>query len=91
MASEVLLTISRDEEERARIMRAEKTELDYISYMAWAKEEGQIKGHAEGLAEGIAEGRAEGIAEGRLEIHKLLKSGKSPDEILKSEDTSPGI
>ena len=29
MASEVLMTISRDEEERARIMRDEKIELDF--------------------------------------------------------------
>ena len=44
MASSVLMTISNDEEERARIMRAEKTELDYISYMALAEEEGHEKG-----------------------------------------------
>ena len=43
MANEVLMTISRDEEERARIMRAEKTELDYISYMAEAEEKGKLE------------------------------------------------
>ena len=75
MASEVLLTISRDEEERARIMRAEKTELDYISYMAWAKEQGH--------AEGRAEGRVEGIGIGEQKIIDLLKNGKSPEEIIR--------
>ena len=37
MANSVLIKVSRDEEERARIMRSEKIELDYQSYMAWAK------------------------------------------------------
>ena len=77
MASEVLLTISRDEEERARIMRAEKTELDYISYMAEAEEKG--------LAKGLAEGHAKGLAKGKLENEKyilqLIKQGLSIEEI----------
>ena len=59
MASEVLLTISRDEIERARILREEKTELDWNYYMNYAKEEG------------------------RQEILDLLKSGKSPEDIIK--------
>ena len=67
MASEVLLTVSRDEEERASIMRDEKIELDYQSYMTWAKEEGHAKGLAEGKAEGQAAGRAEGLVAGRTE------------------------
>ena len=58
MASSVLMTISRDEEELARILRKEKTELDYISFMAQAKEDGQQT------------------------IIELLKSGKSPEEII---------
>ena len=51
MASEVLMTVSRDEEERARIMRAEKTELDYISEMAYQRDVGYAEGKAEGKAE----------------------------------------
>ena len=43
MASSVLIKVSRDEEERARIMREEKTELDRISYIAHAKEEGRAE------------------------------------------------
>ena len=67
MANGVLFEISRDEIERAKIMRAEKTELDYISYMAYAKEEGHAEGHKKG----------------REEIINLLKSGKLPEEILR--------
>ena len=81
MASSVLMTVSRDEEERARIMRDEKIELDWQSYMSWAKKEG----HSQGLAEGRAEGRAEGIEQEREESHeyflKLLDQGLSVDEI----------
>ena len=51
MASVVLRKVSKDEEERARIMRDEKIELDYQSYLASARK----SGHAEGLAEGHAE------------------------------------
>ena len=78
MASSVLVKVSRDEEERARIMRAEKTELDYISYMAHAKDEGYAEGHAEGRNEGRKEGRQEG----EKRIIELLKSGKSREEII---------
>ena len=59
MASQVLMTVSEDEEERARIMRDEKIELDYKSGLVEAKREG------------------------KLEIIELLKSGKSPEEIIK--------
>jgi len=43
MASSVLVKVSKDEEERARIMRQEKTEMDWASYMAEAEKEGQEK------------------------------------------------
>ena len=94
MASQVLMTISRDEEERARIMRDEKIELDYQSAMtqymrmghAEGLEKGLEKGHAEGLAKGHAEGlekgHAEGIKIGEKRILDLLKSGKSREEII---------
>ena len=51
MASGVLMTMSRDELERYRIMREEKTELDYISYMADARDQGLEEGRAEGRTE----------------------------------------
>ena len=75
MASSVLIKVSRDEEERARIMRQEKTDLDWASYMADAEE----KGIEKGLEKGIEKGRAEE----KQKIIELLKSGKSPEEIIK--------
>jgi len=41
MAGKMLLTISRDEEERARIMNIEKSELDWQSKMVEAKRAGR--------------------------------------------------
>ena len=59
MASEVLLNISRDEAERARLMSEYKYQLDMQSKLVHAKREG------------------------RQEVVELLKSGKSPEEIIK--------
>jgi len=67
MASEVLLSISRDEAERARLMSEYKYQLDMQSKLVHAKREG----------------RQEGKQEGREEIIKLLKSGKPLDEVIK--------
>ena len=63
MASEVLITISKDEVERARLMSEYKYELDTQSDLAYAKREGYL--------------------EGQQEIIDLLKSGKSPEEIIR--------
>ena len=63
MASEVLLTISKDEVERARLVSEYKYQLDTQSKLVHAKREGR--------------------QEGRREIIDLLRSGKSPEEILK--------
>lgn len=57
MASEVLMTVSREEHEQARQMLIEKNELDYQSRMVTATRDGIAKGRAEGRAEGIAEGK----------------------------------
>ena len=70
MANSVLMTISRDEEERARIMRDEKTELDYQSYMSWARKEG------------LAEGLREGMEKNRREIAKNLRAAGVSAEII---------
>ena len=71
MASEVLLTISKDEHERARLLSQEKYELDMQSKFAYA------------MIEGRREGRLEGRLEGKQEILDLLKNGKSPEEIIR--------
>ena len=77
MAGQVLMTVSRDEEERARIMRDEKIELDYHCAMVHDKR----KARKEGYAEGLAEGRTEGLAEERQHFLNLLNQGLSAEEI----------
>ena len=44
MASQVLITVSEDEEERARLLRDEKIEMDYRSGLSEAKREGILEG-----------------------------------------------
>ena len=78
MASSVLMTISRDEEERARIMRAEKTELDYISFMAHAKEVG--------LEQGIAQGRKNALSETAIKMREI---GLTAEQILAVTGLAP--
>jgi len=55
MASEVLMTISKDEIERARLMSEYKYELDMQSMRVEAKREGRLEGRQEGKQEGILE------------------------------------
>jgi hypothetical protein len=71
MASEVLITISKDEVERARLVSEYKYQLDTQSKLVHAKREGRL------------EGLREGEQRGRQEIIELLRSGKSLDEIIR--------
>ena len=75
MASEVLISISKDEKERARLLSELKYELDTQSRLAYAEQ----KGRQEGLEEGLQRGSEKG----KQEIIDLLKSGKSPEEIIR--------
>jgi predicted transposase/invertase (TIGR01784 family) len=89
MASEVLITISKDEVERARLMSEYKYVVDTQSKVVQAKREGL----REGLEEGMRTGMQKGRREEKLEIAKTLKvlgdpiekiarlTGLSPDEI----------
>jgi predicted transposase/invertase (TIGR01784 family) len=66
MASEVLITISKDEIERFRLLSEEKYILDTQSNLSYARQEGH----------------AEGIAENKLEIaRKMKKAGRPFNEI----------
>ena len=56
MASDVLMTISRDEIERDRIMREEKTRLDWQSYMAHERKEGRKEEREEIALNALAKG-----------------------------------
>ena len=71
MASEVLLTISKDEHERARLLSEEKYELDMQSKFAYARHEG------------LLEGEQKGVRQGKQEILDLLKNGVSSEEIIR--------
>jgi len=83
MASEVLMSISRDEVERARLMSEYKYQLDLQSRITYAKRQGLQEGEAKGMKKGKKEGRREGMLEGRQEILDLLKSGRSAEEIIR--------
>ena len=78
MASEVLISISRDEVERARLLSELKYELDTQSKLVTAERKGLQQGRLEGLKEGHLKGKQE--------IIDLLKSGKSPEEIIRDYD-----
>ena len=75
MASEVLITISKDEVERARLRSEEKYQLDTQSKMTYAREEG--------LQQGMQQGLQQGMQQGQQKIIDLLRSGKSPDEMIR--------
>ncbi|MDR3302217.1 MAG: hypothetical protein LBT01_06780 [Spirochaetaceae bacterium] len=70
MASEVLMTISKDERERARLESEFKYALDTQSELVNAKREGR------------QEGRQEGEKYAKQQFIDLLKSGKSPEELI---------
>jgi hypothetical protein len=65
MASEVLMTISKDEVERARLRSEYKYQMDMQSKLVHAKRVGEQRG----------------IVIGEQKIISLLKSGKSLEEI----------
>jgi predicted transposase/invertase (TIGR01784 family) len=86
MVGEVLLTISRDEEERARLESEFKYELDRQCEMEDARRAGLAEGELIGLEKGELIGLEKGLAllvEERREIARRLKAmGISPEEIL---------
>jgi predicted transposase/invertase (TIGR01784 family) len=89
MASEVLLEISRDEVERARLHSEYKYQLDMQSKLVYAKREAK----REGKQEGIREGKQEGKREERQEILGLIREGFSLEEIqrLLEQDISGNV
>jgi hypothetical protein len=74
MATELLLEVSQDAEERARMRSRKKFLMDETSNMITAK-----KLLEKGRVEGIAVGRVEG----RVEIFDLIAQGVPIDEIKK--------
>ena len=86
-AVDTLYDLSADEEVRAEYERRQKAWRDRQSQNEGYYQEGMLKGRAEGRAEGRVEGRAEGNLEGEQRIIDLLKSGKSPEEIIREHST----
>ena len=75
MASKVMMTICRDDAERARLLSEYKYEVDLQSKVVNAKRTGERRG--------IRKGRQEGRQELKQEIFDLIKSGKSPEEVIR--------
>jgi hypothetical protein len=81
MAQEAFLTVSRDEQERARLLSEYKYEMDLQDRMITAREEGVELGTAIGTAKGIELGTEKGIELERNRVLNLLKQGLSIAEI----------
>ena len=78
MAGKVLINISKDEVEWARLMSEYKYQLDTQSKLVYAEREGLKRGMERGLQKGMQKG----MQIGEQKIIDLLKSGKSPEEII---------
>jgi predicted transposase/invertase (TIGR01784 family) len=79
MAGEALLTVSRDEMERARLDSEFKYELDWQSHMIEARQEGLAEGRAEGLAEAARRMKRDGLTAGQIAAYtglSLEETGK---------------
>ena len=94
MASEVLMTISRNEEERERLLYEESQLMAYYSDLEYAIDEGLEKGLKKGEAIGLEKGEAIGLEKGEaiglekksIEIARRMKArGRPLEEIV--EDT----
>jgi predicted transposase/invertase (TIGR01784 family) len=84
MAATTLLTISRDENERAYLLSKEKYELDHQSHLTQAKraglkqglELGEKKGERKGLKKGVKKGVKQGLEQG-LQLGERKKAIKT--------------
>jgi predicted transposase/invertase (TIGR01784 family) len=77
VAGEIIMSVSKDERERAVFRSRKMYQTDMDSNFATAEERGRRKGLAEGRTKGLAEGRAEGRTEGILDMARKLKAGGS--------------
>ena len=59
MASALLMEISKDERERARLRSRRMAETDRISNLLTVEARGEARGKAEGMAQGMARGVSE--------------------------------
>jgi predicted transposase/invertase (TIGR01784 family) len=73
MASEVLLTISKDEVERARLMSEYKYVVDTQSKVVQARREGILEGEQKGLQKGLREGYDQAKIEDQEQIRRMAE------------------
>jgi hypothetical protein len=85
MATELLLEVSQDAEERARIRSRKKFLMDQTSNLLTAEKRGRLAGMEEGRLAGMEEGRLAGMAKGEelgaAKVLELLGQGVPIDEI----------
>ena len=85
MAGEMLMSISQDERERARLRSRRMYETDYLSNIATAED----RGRREGRREGERKGRREGEHDMRVEFAKImLLHGHTIEQIMEYTDLS---
>ena len=75
MAKDIVINITKEERERARRLSEEKYILDTQTKIAVAEQRGEQKG--------MQIGEKRGEKRGEKKILELLKSGKSPEEIIR--------
>ena len=87
MAGELLMSISKDERERAVFRSRRMYQTDLMSNLATAEDRGRREGRQEGLRdgriEGLRDGRIEGNHDARVEIaKKMLRRNRPLEEII---------
>jgi predicted transposase YdaD len=85
---EGLLTISRNEHERARLRSKMKYELDHITELAEAREEGWEQGIKQGIKQGIEQGIKRGIEQ---EIKRRIEQGIEQGSREKAEEIAVNL
>jgi predicted transposase/invertase (TIGR01784 family) len=91
-AVDTLYEISADDKVRAEYEMRQKAWRDRMSQfdgyyqdgMQKGIQQGMQKGIQQGMQKGMQQGRMEGLQEGQQKILELLKSGKSPEEIMRA-------
>ena len=87
MAGELLMSISKDERERAVFRSRRMYQTDLMSNLATAEDRGRREGRREGMDEGLRKGRDEGRREGTHDAmiifaKRLLAQNHSVEEIM---------
>ena len=82
MASEVLISISKDETERARLLSEYKYQVDTQSKLVHAKRQGRKEGMQQGMHKGMQQGLQKGIQQG-VQQGIALGTGQTREDIAR--------